>query len=529
MYKNKIIESIKESEIRNISLAASTKKNVINLSIGEPEPDIPKSVKEVMKEAIDKDLGYTPAGGIRQLRELYANLYNKQFGANYTADNCLVNIGATEAYASFFETIIEPNDEVIVISPAYPGYVPVLKIQKAKIVVLDTSLEGYEIKASSIEKLITDKTKLIVVTTPNNPTGKTIDKKEMDKIADLLIKYNIYLLSDEIYASLTFNKFESFAQYTHLQDRIVIVSGLSKSHSMTGYRIGFSLSSKENISQMLKVSQYRTTASCTISQIGAIEAIKNHSCRKEITRKYQNKLEYLYKELKDMGFDCIKPDGGFYLYAGYKKLFSKKSFDLVMDILNKVSVAVVPASCFDDEYAIRICANKDMKTLEEFVKRLKQYINTCEIYLAGGCFWGVQKYFKLIDGVISTSVGYANGKTENTNYKILKETDHVETCHVIYDKSKVSLEELLEKLYKVIDPTSINKQGEDEGRQYRTGIYYTNELDKNIINESLNKLQSKLDKKVTVELMPLKHYILAEEYHQDYLDKNPNGYCHIKF
>lgn len=150
-----------------------------------------------------------------------------------------------------------------------------------------------------------------------------------------------------------------------------------------------------------------------------------------------------------------------------------------------------------------------------------------EIHLAGGCFWGLEEYFSRIDGVEDVTVGYANGKSEQTNYNALASTDHAETVHILYDKNKLSLRDILLYYFRVIDPTSLNKQGNDRGRQYRTGIYYQNEQDKMIIEEVIKEKEVALKEKLAVEVEPLAHYVLAEEYHQDYLKKNPHGYCHI--
>lgn len=150
-----------------------------------------------------------------------------------------------------------------------------------------------------------------------------------------------------------------------------------------------------------------------------------------------------------------------------------------------------------------------------------------EIYLAGGCFWGVEAYFKNIKGVCETSVGYANGETETTTYKELKLTNHAEVVHVKYDETVIGLKFLLDMYYKVIDPLSLNKQGGDEGAQYRTGIYYIDNNDYDTINNSINELNMTLGQKSVVEVMPLNNYITAEDYHQNYLDNNPNGYCHL--
>lgn len=152
-----------------------------------------------------------------------------------------------------------------------------------------------------------------------------------------------------------------------------------------------------------------------------------------------------------------------------------------------------------------------------------------KIYLAGGCFWGLQKFMDQFDGIVQTTVGYANGKTENPTYEDVKSqsSDHSETVEVIYNPSVITLREILEKFYLVIDPTSLNKQGEDEGRSYRTGIYYVTAEDLTVINDVTSSEQAKHDKKIVVEIEPLKNFYPAEEYHQKYLEKNPGGYCHI--
>lgn len=150
-----------------------------------------------------------------------------------------------------------------------------------------------------------------------------------------------------------------------------------------------------------------------------------------------------------------------------------------------------------------------------------------EIYLAGGCFWGLEEYFSRISGVLETTVGYANGQVETTNYQLIKETDHAETVQVVYDEKVVSLREILLYYFRVIDPLSVNQQGNDRGRQYRTGIYYLEEADLPTINTVVREQELLIGRKIAVEVEKLRHYILAEDYHQDYLKKNPGGYCHI--
>ena len=172
-------------------------------------------------------------------------------------------------------------------------------------------------------------------------------------------------------------------------------------------------------------------------------------------------------------------------------------------------------------------AKKGDNTMEKPKVDLSSIKNKGEIYLAGGCFWGVEGYYSKIEGILDTTVGYANGNGTDTNYKKIKSTDHSETVHIVYDKDIISLEEILQHYFRIIEPTSVNRQGNDIGRQYRTGIYFVDENDKSIIEKFIDSQRANYDKPITVEVENLKNFVVAEEYHQDYLKKNPNGYCHI--
>ncbi|MDG6881233.1 peptide methionine sulfoxide reductase [Phocoenobacter uteri] len=171
--------------------------------------------------------------------------------------------------------------------------------------------------------------------------------------------------------------------------------------------------------------------------------------------------------------------------------------------------------------------NKTNNQMEHTMMTQTQTENLQHIYLAGGCFWGIEAYMEKIYGVKDAVSGYANGKTSQTNYQLIGKTDHAETVKVTYDANKISLEKLLKYYFQVIDPTSVNKQGNDRGRQYRTGVYYQNDMDKAVVLKVIEQQQKKYQDKIQVEVEPLKNYVLAEDYHQDYLAKNPNGYCHI--
>lgn len=202
----------------------------------------------------------------------------------------------------------------------------------------------------------------------------------------------------------------------------------------------------------------------------------------------------------------------------------KKFAVLILSVLTVITILL---------YKNGMAAAVDKKNMPSNIESLKSDMKNGykEIYLAGGCFWGVEKYFASINGVISTDVGYANGYTENPTYEdvVYRNTNHAETVHIVYDYKVVSLPFILDMYYKVIDPLSVNKQGNDSGTQYRTGIYYIDEADKPVAEKSLQKLAAQYKgKKIAIELMPLINYYKAEEYHQKYLDKNPDGYCHIE-
>ena len=240
MYINPIIEGIEISDIRKIHERLVNYKNVINMTIGEPDIDVPKEIKEsVAYHALNSRIKYSPVGGMPELREKIAKYYNEQFLGNYNAQNVLVTVGSTEGLASVLKTILAKDDEVIIPTPAYVGYEPLITISEAKTKFLDLEENNFVLTKEILEKNISDKTKLIILTYPNNPSGITLAEEEMVKIVKFLKEKNIYLISDEIYAAITFEKFNSFAKFSdELKEQLIIINGFSKSHSMTGYRLG---------------------------------------------------------------------------------------------------------------------------------------------------------------------------------------------------------------------------------------------------------------------------------------------------
>ena len=380
MYINKTVKEIQISDIRKIYEKMQTYENTINMSLGEPDIDVPEEVKKaVAYHAVNTRIKYSPVGGIPELRHRIANFYNENFSGKFSADNVLVTVGSTEGLGSVMKAIIADGDEVLMPTPAYVGYGSLIKLTGGISKYIDLRENEFKLTAEILEKHITPKTKLIILTNPNNPSGTTLAKEEMEKIADLLKDKEIYLLSDEIYASIVFEEYTSFAEYWEkLEKKLIVVSGFSKSHSMTGYRIGYIITNPDLQLQVKKVSQYNVTSTSTLSQYGALVALEKCSDRKEVSEIYRKRIEYFKKELEKMGFKCLEPKGAFYIFAGYEnidKLKNMKSLDFALDLLEKKGLAIVPGSTFQVEGYVRFSIVHDIPVLEEAIGRLKKYMN----------------------------------------------------------------------------------------------------------------------------------------------------------
>lgn len=371
---NSIIESIEISKIRQIALKMNKYSDGINLTIGEPSQDVPDLVKEEMANRVLHDkIGYTQTGGMPELKRAIVAFYNQYFGGDYKEENCLITVGSTEGLSTFIRSIVDEGDEVIMPTPTYPGYAPNIKLQKGIEVYLDTSKDDFKLTAKNLESAITPKTRAIILTYPNNPSGVCIDEDEMDKIADVIRRHDVFVLSDEIYASLAFEKYHSLAKYHDLIDKVVVINGFSKSHSMTGYRVGYMLASKYFIDNFIKVSQYTTTGIATISQYGGIKALEVYPTREEIVKENRERMEFFAKGLEKIGFRVIKPEGAFYLFADYSKLSNKKSIDFVNEVVENLHIGIVPGECFMVEGYVRFSVTKNIPELQKALDRMEKY------------------------------------------------------------------------------------------------------------------------------------------------------------
>lgn len=375
---NQYAEQLQIPGIREFANQLVHYPTAVNLTIGQPDFPTPERVKAAGILAIENNLTeYSHNAGLLQLREAVASFFFETYGISYNSDNeIVITSGASEAIDSTFRAILSPGDEVILPTPIYLGYAPIIELCGATVVYLDTTDTGFKPTPENLEALITPKTKAILFNFPTNPTGVTLNKKEMDELVGVLKRHEIFVLSDEIYSENTFGtKHVSFAQYEEIHDRVFLIHGLSKSHSMTGWRIGYVLGPAQYMDSVLKVHLYNSICASLPSQYAAIEALTN--CRDvpaEMNIAYEERLEYVYERLIKMGLDVVKPSGAFYIFPSIKK-FNIDSYTLATQLLSEADVAVVPGIAFSqhaDEF-LRISYAYSMPVLEEGMNRLESF------------------------------------------------------------------------------------------------------------------------------------------------------------
>lgn len=376
---NPNVRQIQISGIRQFFNKVARYPDAISLTIGLPDFPTPEHVKQAGKRAIrDDQTTYTHNAGLIGLRKAIASFVNKKYGLSYEADKEIIaTTGASEAIDISLRTILEEEDEVILPGPVYPGYEPVIRLCGGTPVHVDTTNNHFKLTADYIEPHITNKTKCVILPYPSNPTGCTLSEQELKGISDLLKKEEIFVLSDEIYSELVYNrKHRSIASFPGMRDKTIVINGLSKSHAMTGWRIGF-IAAPENITRhILKVHQYNVTCVSTITQHAAIEALTKGINDAEVMRKqYETRLIYVYKRLTSMGLKVEKPNGAFYVFPSIKD-FGMKSFDFATKLLEEENVAIVPGDAFSsygDGY-IRISYAYSHEILEEGLNRLERFL-----------------------------------------------------------------------------------------------------------------------------------------------------------
>ena len=379
---NKQLDKIQVSLIRQFDQAISEIHGVLRLTLGEPDFTTPDHVKEAAKRAIDQDQSYyTGMSGLLTLRQAASDFVKEKYQLDYNPENeILVTIGATEALSATLTAILEEGDKVLLPAPAYPGYEPIVNLVGAEIVEIDTTENGFVLTPEMLEKAILeqgDKLKAVILNYPANPTGITYSREQLEALAAVLRKYEIFVVCDEVYSELTYTGENHVSLGTMLRDQAIIINGLSKSHAMTGWRLGFIFAPANFIAQLIKSHQYLVTAANTMAQHAAVEALtagKNDA--EPMKKEYIQRRDYIIEKMTDLGFEIIKPDGAFYIFAKIPVGYNQDSFAFLKEFAQKKAVAFIPGAAFGQygEGYVRLSYAASMGTIREAMKRLEEYM-----------------------------------------------------------------------------------------------------------------------------------------------------------
>lgn len=378
---NSQVKNIQISGIRQFFNMVAKYPDAIQLTIGQPDFPTPDHIKEAGKKAIDENkTTYTKNAGIDELCQAASEFLHRKYDLNYDPKTeVITTIGASQGIDIALRTILEEGSEVILPGPVYPAYEPIIKLCGGVPVYVDTRKTNFKITAAQIEASITSKTRCVLLPYPSNPTGCILTREELAEIAFVLKERDIFVLSDEIYSELVYGeKHQSIATFPGMKEKTIIINGVSKSHSMTGWRIGFVFAKDTIIRHMLKVHQYNVSCASSISQWAAFQALTAGiddaiSMREE----YEKRRDYVYSRLVGMGIDVIKPEGAFYLFPSIKK-FNLSSDDFALRLLLEGKVACVPGTAFSSlgEGYLRLSYAYSMEILEEGCNRLEKFINS---------------------------------------------------------------------------------------------------------------------------------------------------------
>ena len=379
---NKQLDKIQVSLIRQFDQAISEIPGVLRLTLGEPDFTTPDHVKEAAKRAIDQNQSYyTGMSGLLTLRQAASDFVKEKYQLDYNPENeILVTIGATEALSATLTAILEEGDKVLLPAPAYPGYEPIVNLVGAEIVEIDTTENGFVLTPEMLEKAILeqgDKLKAVILNYPANPTGITYSREQLEALAAVLRKYEIFVVCDEVYSELTYTGENHVSLGTMLRDQAIIINGLSKSHAMTGWRLGFIFAPANFTAQLIKSHQYLVTAANTMAQHAAVEALtagKNDA--EPMKKEYIQRRDYIIEKMTKLGFEIIKPDGAFYIFAKIPAGYNQDSFAFLKDFAQKKAVAFIPGAAFGQygEGYVRLSYAASMGTIREAMKRLEEYM-----------------------------------------------------------------------------------------------------------------------------------------------------------
>lgn len=379
---NDNVVNINTDNLQSVMKRIGSRENVVNLTFGQPNFATPDYIKEAGIQAIkDNHTSYTDSLGIVELREAASKYMNRLYGLNYDpVSEVMVTIGASEALDLTFRTILEEGSEVIIPTPVYVGYEPIVQICNGKPVYVNTVDNDFKLTADLLKEHITDKTRAIVLPYPNNPMGSLLSNEELEDLANLVAGKDIFIVADEIYSELNYqDEHNSIASFDQVKEQVILVNGLSKSHAMTGWRVGFLFAPSYLIDNFVKIKLFNTVCTTSISQYAALAALENTEVSDkevaEMKEDYRRRRDYVYDRLTKMGLDVSLPGGAFYIFPSIKKT-GLTAMEFVLKLLDEENVAVIPGSAFseDGEGFIRISFAQSMEELEKGMDGIESFL-----------------------------------------------------------------------------------------------------------------------------------------------------------
>ena len=379
---SKTIVTIKPSGIRRYFdiVSEMNDPDVISLGVGEPDFETPWHIRDEGIYSLEKGRTfYTANAGLLELREEINKYLNRRFGLSYDPkDGILVTVGGSEAIDIALRAMVDPGDEVIIPQPSYVSYEPCAVLAGAKPVIIELKNENqFRLTAAELEAAITDRTKGLILPFPNNPTGAVMERRDLEEIAKVIEKHDIFVLSDEIYSELCYTENHvSIANIPGMWERTVLINGFSKSYAMTGWRLGYACGPQEIIEQMYKIHQFCIMCAPTTSQYAAIDALRNGDADVQMMREsYNQRRRYLVNAFKEMGLECFEPFGAFYMFPCVKQ-FGMTSDEFATKLLHEEKLAVVPGNAFGDsgEGFLRISYAYSLENLKKAIARLERFV-----------------------------------------------------------------------------------------------------------------------------------------------------------
>ena len=378
---SKMVETIKPSGIRKFFDIVSEMKDAISLGVGEPDFDTPWHIRDEGIYALSKGKTfYTSNAGLKELREEICNYLKRTQNIQYNPlKEVIVTVGGSEAIDIGLRAIVNAGDEVIIPQPAYVSYEPCTILAGAKPVIINLKAENeFRLTAEELENAITDKTKVLILPFPNNPTGAIMEREDLEKIAEVIKKHDIYVMSDEIYSELTYKgEHVSIASIEGMQERTILINGFSKAYAMTGWRLGYACGPEAIIKQMTKIHQFAIMCAPTTSQYAAVEALRNGDDDVKMMRQaYNQRRRFLLNAFKEMNLECFEPFGAFYVFPCIKE-FGMTSEEFATRFLEEEKVAAVPGNAFGEsgEGYLRISYAYSLDNLKIAMERFKRFVD----------------------------------------------------------------------------------------------------------------------------------------------------------